>query len=201
MLKLKEETKQSYKCNKSQYVWLWQIVCVYMIVSFFSIVFLDPDNVQTFTHISLKNCFVSLASRAPNPSPSHHAKSFKASVASLAQPLQPHQPPAAAHNSACPLGWASREGSRARTPRTPKHPEQLEAPSSHPASQQNNQNRKSIINQSQALYGKRKKRGGIQSRKSLFENWKQWIFFSYLKKKSCQVQPGVCECNRVPRLH
>lgn len=125
---------------------------------FFSIVFLDPDNVQTFAHISLKNCFVSLASRAPNPSPSHHAKSFKASVASLAQPLQPHQPPAAAHNSACPLGWASREGSRARTPRTPKHPEQLEAPSSHPASQQNNQNRKSIINQSQALYGKRKKK-------------------------------------------
>lgn len=123
---------------------------------FFSIVFLDPDNVQTFAHISLKNCFVSLASRAPNPSPSHHAKSFKASVASLAQPLQPHQPPA--HNSACPLGWASREGSRARTPRTPKHPEQLEAPSSHPASQQNNQNRKSIINQSQALYGKRKKK-------------------------------------------
>lgn len=39
MLKLKEETKQSYKCNKSQYVWLWQIVCVYMIVSFFLLFF------------------------------------------------------------------------------------------------------------------------------------------------------------------
>lgn len=97
-----------------------------------------------YTHISLKNCFVLLASRAPNPLLSHHAKSFKASVASLAQPLQPHQPPAAAHNSACPLGWASREGSRARTPRTQKHPEQLEVPSSHSASQQNNQNTENL---------------------------------------------------------
>lgn len=107
-----------------------------------------------FTHsltYHWKTVFVLLASRAPKPLLSHHAKSFKASVASLAQPLQPHQPPAAAHNSACPLGWASREGSRARTPRTLKHPEQLEVPSSHPASQRNNQNRKSIINQSQAL--------------------------------------------------
>lgn len=65
----------------------------------------------------------------------------------LAQPLQPHQPPAAGHYSACPLVWDSREGSRARTPRTPKHPEQLEVPSSHPASQQNNQTPK-IYNKS-----------------------------------------------------
>lgn len=65
----------------------------------------------------------------------------------LAQPLQPHQPPTAGHNGACPLVWDSREGSRARTPRTPKHPEQLEVPSSHPASQQNNQTQK-IYNKS-----------------------------------------------------
>lgn len=85
-----------------------------------------------------------LVSHAPAPLLSHHAKSFKASVASLAQPLQPHQPPAVGHNSACPLAWDSQEASRARTPRTPKHPEQLEVPSSHPASQQNNQNTENL---------------------------------------------------------
>lgn len=95
-------------------------------------------------HISLKNCFDLLASHDPAPLLSHHAKSFKASVASLAQLLQPHQPPTAGHNSACPLVWDSREGRRAKTPRTPKHPEQLEVPSSHPASQQNNQNTENL---------------------------------------------------------
>lgn len=90
-------------------------------------------------HISLNNCFDLLASCAPNPALSQHAKSFKASVAS-----PPHQPPAAAHNSACPLGRAGREGRRARTPRTPKHPEQLEVQSSYPASQQNNQNTENL---------------------------------------------------------
>lgn len=95
------------------------------------------------THTTEKQ-FDLLVSHAPAPLLSHHAKSFKASVASLAQPLQPHQPPAAGHNSACPLVWDSQEGSRARTPRTPKHPEQLEVPSSHPASQQNNQNTENL---------------------------------------------------------
>lgn len=113
-------------------------------IQFFVVVFPFIDSSNIPAHISLKNCFDLLASRAPRPSLSHHAKSFKASVASLAQPPQPHQPPAATHNSACPLGWASREGSRARTPRTPKHPEQLEVPSSHPASQQNNQNTENL---------------------------------------------------------
>lgn len=113
------------------------------------------------------------ASRAAHPPLSHHAKSFKASVASLAQPLQPHQPPAAARNSACPLGWAGREGSRARTPRTPKHPEQLEVPSSHPASQKNNQNKK-IYNKSVSGSGRNIKGG--QSKK------KQFILFGRVKK-------------------
>lgn len=73
------------------------------------------------THLD-KKCFDLLPSLVPAPLLSHHAKSFKASVASLAQPLQPHQPPAAGHDGACPLVRDSREGSRARTPRTPKHP-------------------------------------------------------------------------------
>lgn len=104
--------------------------------------FCFSDNIPR-THLH-KQCFDFLLSRVPAPLLSHPANSFKASVASLAQSLQPHQPPVVGHEGACPLVWDSREGSRARTPRTPKHPEQLEVPSSHPASQKNNQNRENL---------------------------------------------------------
>ena len=119
-------------------------LCLHGFIRCYSVSFSHPRQDERPAHVSLQNCFDLLMCRAPNSLLFHHAKSFKASVASLAQPLKPHQPPAVAHNSACPLGWASQEGSRARTPRTPKHSEQLEVPSSHPTFQQNNQNKENL---------------------------------------------------------
>lgn len=103
----------------------------------------------------------------------------------LARPLQPHQPPAAGHNGACPLVWDSREGSRARTPRTPKHPEQLEVPSSHPASQQNNQTQKIYNKSVSGSIWEKEKEAQSGGKKKMFAKWgekTQRIFFGCFKK-------------------